>query len=177
MRYSGTVWSGCWLWEILLKVRRPNPNSISLFSLLLCSLHQKTATTTVICRWKWKHQHHFRESKRPAQFGQWLVDELSWLLAGEQPEKTQTGWERCSARNEGWEWSRTKGRSKSVRGGLLFLCLCIYLYFFWGISFKKNQISIINLCLLPNGCVCVCAFASKLLLHWFCLEKKVYMCI
>ena len=42
--------------------------------------------------------------------------------------------------------------------------ICISLYFFGGISSLKNQISITNLCLLPNGCVyvCVCVFASKL---------------
>ena len=119
-----------WLWKILAIVKTKSEQHHSLLSLSLCWLHQKRATTAGICKGKWKHQLHFRESERPAQFGQWPVDESSCLLAGEQPEKMRRGREGCWARNEGWEWSRTKGWSESVRGGLRwcsFAFLCISL--------------------------------------------------
>lgn len=156
-------------------MRRPNPNSISLFSLLLCSLHQDSDPHSYL-RMEVKASAPFQGIQGVCPVGTVTCGWASWLLVGEQPEKTQTGREGRSARNEGWERSRTTGRRKSVREGF-YLCAFAFICISFGGFNLKNQISIVNLCLLPNGWVCVCAFASKLLLHWFCLEKKVCMWI
>ena len=59
--------------------------------------------------------------------------------------------------------------------------ICISLYFFGGISSLKNQISITNLCLLPNGCVyvcvCVCICFKAVITLILFRKKSVYVYI
>ena len=167
---QGASFGNDWIWEIL--VRRPNLDNVILFSLLLCSLHQKRATTRVICKGKWKHQHHFRESRRPAQFGQWLVDESFSL------RRSREGGRDAQQENEGWERWRAKRSSKSVRGRLYLCAFEFFLYFFFGISVLSHQISIAKLPLLPNGCVCVHVYIClKTVITPILFRKKKCVCV